>query len=86
MNKDLFGNEIDIEKEAKPFLGHYQKWKRDNKYGASLDEKRCGNCVNARRVKSNVKTYYKCVLMGISNSEASDIRLKNVCDNFIQGD
>lgn len=46
------------------------------KYG--FDEKvYCKNCVHCIKVDTNNKHYYKCEVMGISSSTATDIRLKD---------
>ena len=51
-------------------------------YGVNSDKK-CGNCINCVKISVNNKHYYKCKIMGISNSTATDIRLKDyACSEF----
>lgn len=71
---DLFGNEIDVkdlEKVPKSIKRAFR-----NVYGFNHDHicKDCKFLVSKKRDR----TYYKCSLMGISASEATDIRLKDV--------
>lgn len=37
---------------------------------------RCKDCIHCIRLNGNNKYYYKCEIMGISSSTATDIRLK----------
>ena len=64
----------------------YQKFKRINHYRKSEDKIiRCDNCENiCVNTYSTDKYWYKCNLMGISQSPATDIRLSYVCDLFKQ--
>ena len=71
---DLFGNEIDVkdlEKVPKTIKMAFR-----NVYGFNHDHT-CGDCKFLVSKKRD-RTYYKCSLMGITNSEATDIRLKDV--------
>lgn len=44
---------------------------------------RCKDCIHCIRVDTYNRHYYKCDLIGISSSEATDIRLKDLgCRNF----
>lgn len=80
MNKQIALFDIDEEPIQIKFKSKYQKWKYENKYRKAdyLSDIRCQNCKNLFR---NQK-YYKCKLLGISGSSATDIRLSNVCQNF----
>lgn len=49
-------------------------------YRLSTDEKKCKNCKHSGYVHGLANQYFKCKLMGISGSAATDIRLRNVCD------
>ena len=63
----------------------YQQWKYNNKYRKADSDKRCKNCKNLiskLAICPSEKNYYKCKLLGISSSSATDIRLSNVCDLF----
>lgn len=63
------------------WLLDYQQWKYDNNYRKANSDKRCKNCKHIL-IKQEQKNYYKCFLLGISGSPATDIRLSNVCDCF----
>lgn len=46
------------------------------------DKHRCGDCIYCV-AKLRDRTYYKCEWMGVSSSEATDIRLKDpACDKW----
>lgn len=77
---------FDVDNEPIPmsFKSQYQKWKYQNKYRKAddLSDIRCKNCKHRVIIHSSGKIYYKCRLIGISHSSATDIRLSNVCKNF----
>lgn len=71
-----------FEVKARP-RSKYQQWKLENNYRkADNDNKRCKNCKNRFITHSGAKVYYKCILLGMSSSPATDIRLSNVCNLF----
>lgn len=86
MMRDLFGRAITIEEYlARPHkqLGPYQKWKRDHHYRRAESRECCKTCQFLyRREKSRM--YYKCVNLSLSFSSASDVRLRDVCDLFME--
>lgn len=75
---DLFGNEIDVKDlettVPKSIRGAFRKM-----YGFN-HKHTCKDC-KFLVSKMRDRTYYKCSLMGISASEATDIRLKDVACN-----
>ena len=76
--KDLFGNEVHPPKTI-PRHG-YKRLKYARGYKRSNDPiRRCKYCRHCVKVYGNTRDYYKCRLIGISSSEATDIRLRNVC-------
>ena len=75
-------NDIPLPKPKVNIKGRYQKWKYENNDRKSFNEIRCENCKNCVAMTNGYKTYYKCNIMGISNSQATDIRLSYVCDFF----
>lgn len=78
---DIFGNEVPVEQvfQQKPRETIKSRWRR--MYGYRQDE-HCGHCKYCEAHVANRK-YYKCVLMGVSASEATDIRLKDpACSRF----
>ena len=83
MMKSLFNDEIpDVPpKESK---GKYAVWKKVNWYRKSDGDKRCANCKYFYRTYHD-KAYFKCELLGQSNSEATDIRASYVCNQFRKG-
>lgn len=76
---DLFKDgETPIGKEPK---GWAQKKKRRMGYHeAREDEPSCADCDHLIKQTYHDKNYYKCDLIGISRSEATDIRLKDTCN------
>lgn len=70
-----------IKPEAK-IKGKYRKWKYDANYRKSYANICCSTCKNLWVLNNGYKNFYKCNVMGISNSEATDIRLSYVCDYF----
>ncbi len=63
-----------LKPSTKKKLWHYKK---------TLNTKICcRTCRHCVKIIHNGKTYYKCTLLGISNSEATDIRLSYVCDRW----
>jgi hypothetical protein len=74
--KNLFGEEVEIQdKTNSPYI----KWKRENNYRESRNDRKCKNCDHLIKKDYHNKTYYKCELLGHSFGPATDIRLKNVC-------
>jgi len=79
---NLFGDMQEIDPSNEP-KSKYQRFKSMNHYRESDGLERCTYCDNCIKMEYHNKNYYKCELMGVSHSEASDIRLKMVCDKFI---
>ena len=80
---DVFGNEIEIVVEP-PTIYHIslkEQFRRKNGY---LKGKQCKNCKYHHRFDYHYKYYHKCEKLGISNSEATDIRLKDVACNLYE--
>lgn len=76
--KDLFGNEIN-ETMPRPHHG-YKLLKHIRQYRLSDSKtRRCKFCRHRVQVWGNTRQYHKCRLIGITSSEATDIRLRNVC-------
>ena len=87
MEQDLFGNEYDpavVFKKKRP--GPWQRRKSQLGYRVSMSKyRRCKFCKWLFFWQYSRK-YYKCNSLGASHSCATDIRLRNVCDNFTKGD
>ncbi|RLB96131.1 MAG: hypothetical protein DRH90_24885 [Deltaproteobacteria bacterium] len=79
---NLFGEMQDVPDFRSGHQSAYQITKARNKYRlAGSKTKSCKTCINCVYLESNsYKKFYKCKLIGISSSEATDIRLKNTCD------
>jgi hypothetical protein len=73
--KDLFGCEI-IEDIKLP------RCKRGINYRLSNDDRKCKYCIYKIKNSFHNKIYYKCEIIGITHGIATDIRLKDVCDNY----
>jgi hypothetical protein len=81
---DLFGTDYTL--PPKPNTAHesgYQFFKRQQHYRKPDGIKKCKNCQHRVSGRYNTKMLHKCELMGLSHSEASDIRVNNVCDKHI---
>ena len=78
---DVFGGEISMTELEKQFQETQQKHRKRYKPMQELfgltQGKTCKTCKHCLKVDYHCKTYYKCELWVISNSEATDIRLKN---------
>ena len=73
---DIFGNDVPVSFiETKPRKSIRQMFRDQCGYDHSHICKDCKHLVCNRY---NYKNYYKCDLMGITDSEATDIRLKDV--------
>lgn len=84
MREQLKFFDVDNQPIVMTFKSKYQKWKYDNHYSKAdyMSDIRCKNCIHRFINSMGTKTYYKCELLGISSSSATDIRLSNVCDLF----
>ena len=77
---NLFGEDQEPDKKV---TGHFKTWRQRNGYKKSVSfEKQCRICRHLRTFEYHNKKYHKCSLQGVSQSEASDIRLSDVCDLF----
>lgn len=85
---NLFGEvQKYYEPEKDVVLSPYQRLKQQMRYRKAnplKGESYCKHCNYCIRMGYHDKVYYKCELIGISNSEATDIRVKNTCDRFKQ--
>ena len=81
---DLFGEEHEIpEITNKNLWSKYQKFKSTNNYHKTADKEICcKNCAYRIFGYYHDKSYNKCELMGVSHSEATDIRISYVCRKF----
>jgi len=80
---DLFGEEYTPpERRKMGYESAYQLFKRVTHYRRSDTAQQCRFCIHRDSGGYRTKMLHKCKLMGLSHSEASDIRLRNVCDKF----
>ena len=78
---NLFGEVVDIVPDKPKSI--YQQFKRANNYRLyTIKSISCKTCKHLSGFDYHNKRYYKCELIGISHSEATDIRLKNVCNKW----
>lgn len=75
----LFGEKVTEQKKAK---GKYSIYREKHNYRIGNKTNNCRNCEHIERFEYHNKVYSKCLLQGTSKSSVSDIKLKNVCDNF----
>ncbi len=79
---NLFGEIVESEQNKKRgSMSPYQRFKAVNKYRKS-DGPQCKTCEYHVIFRHHDKRYHKCELIGISNSEATDIRVSYVCNKF----
>lgn len=81
---NLFGEEQKIPAKL-TLIGEsiYMRFKRLNNYRKYEDiNKRCKVCTEHLAGEYHNKMLHKCKLIGLSHSEATDIRVNNVCDKF----
>lgn len=79
---DIFGNEVEPI-DLLPLPKKTIKEKFREQYGY-LYGKICKDCKYHKRFDYHHKYYHKCEKIGISNSEATDIRLKDVACNLYE--
>ena len=79
---NLFGELQEMDVSAPKSV--YQRFKSMNHYRESTGHSRCKNCLYLLKMEYHGKNYYKCELMGVSNSEATDIKLKMVCNKWLK--
>jgi hypothetical protein len=82
---DIFGG------ESKPILPPNNKGRKPFEKMQSLygitEGKQCKTCEHCIRCDYHNRTYYKCELWHMSNSAATDIRLKSVaCGKYEEGE
>ena len=77
---NLFGEMQEM--DSKEPRSIYQRFKSMNHYQESDNVESCKSCINLLKMECHNKNYYKCKLMGVSHSEASDIRLKMICHKY----
>lgn len=77
---DLFGGSIPVVQVAKKSSGKLSIKERFRMHYGFNHDHTCKDCKFLISKKRD-RTYYKCSLMGITNSEATDIRLKDVACN-----
>ena len=82
---NLFGVEQEYPEDENKHLSKYQIFKKRNHYRDATDNKKCKTCKSRRTYACHNKYYHKCRLLGDSNSQATDIRLKKVCDKWEGG-
>ncbi|WP_286154632.1 hypothetical protein [Thomasclavelia cocleata] len=84
---DIFGNEIDIElinaevkKQRSGRLSIKDTFRKLHGYNKNHY---CKNCIYFICSSGGKRNYYKCKKIGLSNSDSTDIRLKDyACDLF----
>ena len=87
MSEQLTFFDVDNEPIKMVFRSKYRKWKYEHNYrkADNYSDIRCKNCryLFANNPKcTGGGRYYKCELLGFSSSEATDVRLSNVCNLF----
>ena len=82
---NLFGEEIEKEEYYK--TGKSKKHKTMQQIHGYSENNKCKNCKYFIRYNYHDKTYFKCELWHVSNSEATDIRANTTaCGKFEKND
>ena len=80
---NLFGEIVDIDFTQHKNNSRYQLFKQRHNYmKATYKAISCKTCDHHFRLEYHNKYYHKCELLGISNSEATDIRVSSVCNRW----
>ena len=80
LNYDIFGN-LSEPPEPKHDGNRYKTMQE--LHGIKEGDDTCKTCKHCLRERYHGRTYFKCELWYISNSEATDIRLKNrACNKY----
>ena len=80
LNYDIFGN---LSEPPEPKHGGNRYRTMQELYGIKEGNDTCKTCEHCLRERYHGRTYFKCELWHISNSEATDIRLKNkACNKY----
>jgi len=80
---DIYGNEVEV--VDTPIEHKTMKQKFREKHGF-IQGKYCKDCKFHHRFDYHYKYYHKCEKLGMSNSEATDIRLKDIaCKLYEEG-
>lgn len=73
---DIFGKETDIAEIEKKEKLKRKRYKTMQQRHGTTEGKKCGDCIHCVAHRQS-KTWYKCNLWIVSNSSATDIRLKD---------
>lgn len=84
LNYDIFGNLS--EPPEPPSKGRKPYQPMQELHGIKEGNDTCKTCKHCLRERYHGRTYYKCELWHISNSAATDIRLKNKACNKYEGE
>ena len=79
---NLFGETVDVISKPRGYQSSYQRFRSLNQYRKSDSNQQCKNCKYHHACGYHNKIYHKCELLGISNSEATDIRVSFVCNKW----
>lgn len=76
---NIFGEEIPVEEVLHSLPARSGKtFKQDFRHTYGFDEKhQCKNCKYFREFYYNCKHYFKCEMLGITHSQATDIRKRD---------
>lgn len=75
---DIFGNEVEIEIVESIQPNSRSLTATMNEIWGTLENKRCGECKHFLRLRYHGKTYFKCELWSITQSTATDKRIKDI--------
>lgn len=70
---DLFGGDTPVIEKTR---SHIQDWRASHRYRLAAGEENCSNC----KYQLKYPKWRKCLLMGASNSQKTDVSRLKVCD------
>ena len=80
---DIFGGEIDMEEKPR---ARGRKYKRMQELHGTITGKTCKTCEHLLVRNYHGRIYFKCEMWVISNSQSTDIRLKDTaCGKYEEG-
>ena len=78
---DLFGGTTPVKEEIRsPYK--YRKSVMGYRKAKPEEQNRCKNCKHCQIWECRAGRYYKCELIGLSNSEATDVRANGTCNKW----
>lgn len=79
IHPDLFGGETRVAPRPR---SPYQRWRVEHQYRDAAGGANCSSCVFSFRRSVNLRAYRKCLLLGCSHSQSTDVSRRKVCNSY----